>query len=59
MLMGLEIVVPLDDPSDSLEGEARPQQTVFGSDTPRTNQVKTVVCASVLMAPTCFNRPEF
>jgi hypothetical protein len=36
--MGQKMGYPLDNPLDSPEGEARPQLTVFGCDTPITNR---------------------
>ncbi len=52
-LMGPRMSDPLDDPPDSQEGAAGPQQTVFGGASPLTNQVKRVVGTKALMALTC------
>ncbi len=58
-LMGPKLGDPLDDPPDSLEGEAGSQLTVLGGATSLTNQVRRVVGTKVLMAPTCSDGSEF
>ena len=57
--MGPRMGHPLDDPPDSPEGEAGPQQTVFGGATPLTNQARRVVDTKVLMVQTSSDGSEF
>ena len=54
-----DLLLLVDDPQDSPEGEAGPQRTVFGGATPLTNQAKRVLGTKVLMVQTSSNGSEF